>query len=220
MRLVIGNKNYSSWSLRPWLLMDAFNVEFDEHIESLAEPNLTQRLAQFSDSARVPVLNDGELTVWDSLAICEYINDCCIGGKGWPSSDNDRALARAVTAEMHSGFVALRNEMPMNCRASRVVELSDAAVADVARVDDIWSQYARTDTEGHLRLFGQFSIADCFFAPVVMRFSTYSPNLSAQASAYLSSMREHPSLVKWVDAAIREVEVVAVDEAGEEVERA
>ncbi len=214
MRLVIGNKNYSSWSLRPWLLMHAFGVGFDEHIEWLGEPNLSSRLRRFSDSARVPVLNDGDLTVWDSLAICEYINDQYLGGKAWPAKAADKALARAVTAEMHSGFAALRNEMPMNCRASRHVESSSSAKADIARVDEIWSKYAREDSEGNLRLFGHFGIADCFFAPVVMRFLTYEPELSTSARAYVNSMRKHPSLEQWVSAALLETEIVDIDEAG------
>lgn len=214
MRLVIGNKNYSSWSLRPWLLLQAFQVPFDEHIESLAEPNLAARLLQFSDSARVPVLNDGELTVWDSLAICEYVNDQYLAGKAWPAAPSDKALARAITAEMHSGFAALRTEMPMNCRATRKIELSDLVRADIARIDQIWSTFARADAAGELRLFGQFGIADCFFAPVVMRFLTYQPELSMAAQAYLRSMRAHPSLQSWVDAALRETEVVDDDEAG------
>ena len=214
MRLVIGNKNYSSWSLRPWLLMHAFGVRFDETVESLGAPDLSRRLKKYSDSARVPVLNDGDLTIWDSLAICEYINDVCLDGKGWPEDAHDRAMARSLTAEMHSGFSALRSEMPMNCRARRYVEVSEECAQDVQRIDDIWSRYASVDARGELRLFGSFGIADCFFAPVVMRFVTYEPELSMVARSYMQSLLRHSSLQEWVAAALEETEIVEVDEAG------
>ena len=125
-----------------------------------------------------------------------------------------RALARSVTAEMHSGFNALRNEMPMNCRASRTIEASAEAHENIRRIDDIWSLYAKQDHNGDLRLFGQFSIADCFFAPVVMRFLTYGVDLSSTAAAYRDSMRAHPSLVKWCAQAVLETEIVTDDETG------
>lgn len=214
MRLVIGNKNYSTWSLRPWMLLDAFGLPFEEQLVSLAAPNLSERLAAFSDTCRVPVLIDGTLTVWDSLAICDTISEKYLSNRGWPASSNERATARAICCEMHAGFQALRNEMPMNCRASRIVDLSAAAQRDVQRVDDIWARYSRPDAQGDLRLFGEFSIADCFYAPVVMRFITYDIKLSAPAQSYLESMRAHPSLEKWVAHALTETEVLDEDEAG------
>lgn len=216
MQLVIGNKNYSSWSLRPWLLLAAFDLSFDEQWVSLQEPNLTERLAEFSGSARVPVLNDGEISIWDSLAICEYVNEVHLQGIGLPSGVADRALARSVSAEMHSGFAALRNEMPMNIRASRIIEPSDACLKDIARVDQIWSDYARKNSNGDLRLFGEFGISDCMFAPVVMRFATYQPSLSPAAQDYMNSMLAHPALKRWIEGALLETEVVDVDEAGVE----
>ncbi len=216
MELVIGNKNYSSWSLRPWLLLSSFNVDFKEQWVSLQEPNLTERLKVFSPSARVPVLNDqGEgVSIWDSLAICEYVNEVHLLGVGYPKDRTDRAMARAISAEMHAGFGALRNEMPMNIRASRIIDPSQACLADIKRVDEIWSAYARTNTNGDLRLFGEFGISDCMFAPVVMRFKTYEPALSEKSTAYMNSMLEHPPLVKWIRAALDETEIVDVDEAG------
>jgi glutathione S-transferase len=189
-------------------------VDFDEYVVSLGAVDLTEKLLQYSDSARVPVLNDGELTIWDSLAICEYINDVYLDDKAWPQESRDRALARAVTAEMHSAFVALRSELPMNCRARRHVNMSEAAIKDIQRIDDIWSKYARADAQGDLRLFGRFSIADCFFAPVVMRFITYEPELSDAAQSYVQSLYNHPSLQKWVASALQETEILEVDEAG------
>lgn len=116
LKLVIGNKNYSSWSLRPWLLLTHFGIEFDEILVSLAPLNLEKRLLHYSPSARVPVLMDGEHIVWDSLAICEYVSEKCLQGRGWPQDINLRASARSRVAEMHSGFAALRTELPMNCR--------------------------------------------------------------------------------------------------------
>lgn len=216
MQLVIGNKNYSSWSLRPWLLLSAFDVSFDEQWVSLQEPCLAERLAAFSDSARVPVLNDGDISVWDSLAICEYVNEVHLKGIGLPFNVTDRATARSVSAEMHSGFSALRNEMPMNIRASRVIEPSKECLKDIARIDQIWSDYARENSNGDLRLFGEFGIPDCMFAPVVMRFKTYQPTLSKSAHDYMASMLEHPALKQWIKEASRETEVVEVDEAGVE----
>lgn len=216
MKLIIGNKNYSTWSMRPWLMLDAFGIPFEEVLVSLRDQGLSERLAQYSDTKRVPVLVDGEITIWDSLAICEHVSEAHLSGAGWPKATADRALARAITAEMHSGFTALRNELPMNCRASRSVELSDSAKADISRVDEIWSRYARKDSAGELRLFAEFSIADCFFAPVVMRFITYGIALSAPATQYLNAMRSHPSVEKWVAAAVLEIEIVESDEAGAE----
>ncbi len=214
MQLVIGNKNYSSWSLRPWLLLAGFDVEFDEQWVSLQQPKLTERLLAISGSARVPVLNDGAICVWDSLAICEYINETYLANAGLPSDAEDRAVSRAISAEMHAGFGELRNEMPMNIRASRSIDMSEQCVKDIARVDEIWSSYARADEAGQLRMFGQFGIADCMFAPVVMRFATYQPVLSEAASNYMQAMLSHPSLQRWVNDALQETEIVTDDEAG------
>lgn len=214
MKLIIGNKNYSTWSMRPWLMLDAFNVAFEEVLVSLKDEGLSARLAQYSDTKRVPVLVDAGITIWDSLAICEHVSETHLGGMGWPQATVERALARAISAEVHSGFGGLRNELPMNCRASRSVELSYAAKADVSRVDEIWSRYARKNSDGELRLFGEFSIADCFFAPIVMRFLTYGIELSGPATDYLNAMRTHPSVEKWVSAAVLETEIVESDEAG------
>ena len=216
MKLVIGNKNYSSWSMRPWLLLTSFGVSFEEVWVSLQEADLTKRLQKYSDSARVPVLIDEGLTIWDSLAICEYINDIYLNGIGLPSGHSDKALARSVSAEMHAGFNALRNEMPMNIRASRVIEPSQECLRDIQRVDQIWSAYARENSNGDLRLFGEFGISDCMFAPVVMRFATYQPQLSEKAQRYFEAMRNHSAVKKWIEEALRETEIVEIDEAGVE----
>lgn len=212
--LVIGNKNYSSWSLRPWMLLDGFELTYAEQLVSLKAEGLNERLGKFSKTARVPVLIDGKLTIWDSLAICEYVNEQYLDGQGWPKDVSDRAIARAIVAEMHAGFAALRSDLPMNVRASRRVELSKAVEKDIQRVDNIFALHAREDNNGELRLFGQFGIADCFFAPVVLRFKTYQTPLSSKARAYCESLRSHPSLKKWIEAALKEDEIIDEDEAG------
>ena len=200
--------------MRPWLLLDAFSLSFEEQAVSLAGADLNQRLLEYSSSARVPVLVHDGISIWDSLAICEYLSETLLAGVAWPADPAHRALARSVSAEMHSGFAALRNEMPMNCRASRIIQPSAAALADVQRVDQIWSSYAQLNANGDLRLFGEFSIADCFYAPVVMRFITYDIALSPAATAYRDSMRAHPSVLKWCQQAALETEVVDIDETG------
>lgn len=214
MQLVIGNKNYSSWSLRPWLLMAAFGLEFEEIQESLQQDGLKARLGRYSPTCRVPVLVDGDLTVWDSLAICEYVSEAHLAGRGWPADPKARAQARAVCAEMHSGFPALRAEMPMNLRARRQIELSDAAQADIARVEAIWTEYTTRYGELGPWLFGTFSIADCFFAPVAWRFLTYGTVLSDGAQQYAAHLRHHDSMERWLAGALAETEIVPEDEAG------
>ncbi len=217
MKLIIGNKNYSTWSLRPWLLLSAFNVEFEEIQESLAEEGIKERFEQYSPAGKVPVLIDGELTVWDSLAICEYVSEQYLQGKGWPRDRVKRAEARTISAEMHSSFMALRNEMPMNCRAIRKLEPSLAAKGDIARIDSIWSHYTEQNSSLGPWLFGEFSIADCFFAPVASRFSTYGVTLSAAAQKYASLLLNHKSVVAWTEAARAETEIIPRDEAGKPI---
>lgn len=214
MRLIIGDKNYSTWSMRPWVLLRAFDVPFDETRELLSpRDTLPARLRRYSPAAKVPVLQDGDLTVCDSLAICEYVSEVCLDGRGWPADARIRAQARALTAEMHSGFSAVRSALPMNLRARRRVALSAAVRADVRRIDEIWVEYAK---EGGW-LFGDFSIADCFFAPMAMRFLTYEGvELSETAWAYQRRLSECAAVKKWRDEAAAETNVVPEDEVGEE----
>ncbi|MEM8503238.1 MAG: glutathione S-transferase family protein [Cyanobacteria bacterium P01_D01_bin.1] len=218
MKLIIGNKNYSSWSLRAWMLLTKFELGFEEILESLERENsqgtLTERLQQYSPTGRVPVLIDGETTVWDSLAICEHVSEKYLSGKGWPVEESLRAEARSICAEMHSGFIGLRSELPMNCRASRKVSPSVAASRDIARIDAIWSKCMTRNPDTWL--FGEFSIADCFYAPVVMRFKTYGTVLSESATRYQNFFLEDSTLKKWVDAGKAETEILPGDEAGEE----
>ena len=217
MKLIIGNKNYSSWSLRGWLALKAFNIPFEEIKLSLFSDEFHSELAKHSPVGKVPVLVDNDLSVWDSLAICEYINETYLDGKGWPEDKKNRAVARSVVADMHSGLFGIRNEMPMNCRAKRRVELSDNAKKEVANLDNIWSDLRAKNAQNGDYLFGTFSLADVFFAPVIFRFSTYGITLSDAASAYYTTMLAHPDMQVWLKDSVAEVEIVSQAETGEAV---
>jgi glutathione S-transferase len=214
LTLVIANKNYSSWSLRAWLFLRHTGVSFREIRVGLDEPDTRARIAQYSPSGRVPVLVDGDLTVWDSLAICEYLNERVPEVHGWPADREARAVARSVSAEMHSGFQALRNELPMNCRARRRVTPSAAALADIERVRSIWESCRSRYGAGGPWLFGPFSIADTMYAPVVLRFRTYAVELDGSAAAYAHTVLSDAAMNEWLAAALAETEIVPSDEAG------
>jgi glutathione S-transferase len=215
LTLVIGNKNYSSWSLRAWLAMKTAGLEFDEVRIALDHPESRSSIRRYSPTGRVPCLIDhrsgGELTVWDSLAICEYVNEAYAGGKLWPGDVAARARARAVVAEMHSGFTALRQHLPMDIR-SRLPgrgagSLALAEVADqVGRIASIWSDALAAS--GGPYLFGAFSIADAFYAPVVTRFATYAVPLPAELTAYSRQVLATAPMQQWIAAAEEEAEII------------
>ena len=219
MQLYIGNKNYSSWSLRAWLMLAKSDVSFEEVQLELDTEHFYQALESVTPTLKVPTLVDGNITVWDSLAICEYINETYLNGTGWPQEPATRAKARALACEMHSGFMALRNEMPMNIRAKRAIELTLAAKKDIARIDAIFSQcmQATNSIDSGGWLFGQWSIADMMFAPVVLRLVTYGIEMSAPSQAYMKHVRACPDLNRWIDAALQETQIVAIDEAGVDI---
>jgi glutathione S-transferase len=202
--LVIGNKRYSSWSLRPWLLLAHHGVAFDEVVLPLDTPEFSERIGALSPSRRVPALRHGELDLWDSLAIVEYANETWLDGAGWPADRLQRARARACAAEMHSGFTALRGECPMNvCRMLPApLPLSAAAEADVARVVALWRD--ALNRSGGPFLFGGFGIIDAFFAPVTTRLTTYAIPIPADARAYIEAVQSLPAFRRWVDDAARE----------------
>lgn len=198
--LVIGSKNYSSWSLRPWLLSRKAGFEFDEHLIYFDAPDYQAQIASWSPSRRVPVLVVGGLKVWDSLAICEYVAERT--GYGWPAEQADRALARAMAAEMHSGFASLRNECPMNIRArNRRVPLTPGLEADIARIDAIWSACRAS---GGPWLFGACGVVDAMFAPVVFRFQTYGAALQPAARDYVAAALADADMRAWQAAAAGE----------------
>jgi len=214
--LVIGNKNYSSWSLRPWLFMRVAGIPFREVRIALFEPGFSEQIRRYSAAGRVPVLVTGGLAVWDSLAIIEYLAEHHPQARAWPAHEVARARARSVCAEMHAGFANLRNELPMNCRARRKgLEFSDAARAEIARVQDIWRECRTAHGSGGPFLFGPFGAADAFYAPVAMRFETYQVALDETAREYVDALLELPALREWIDAARAEPEVIAEDERGE-----
>jgi glutathione S-transferase len=203
LTLVIGNKNYSSWSLRPWLLLKHLGVPFEEVLIALDTPSTRDEIERFSPSGRVPALKHGELTVWDSLAVCEYVAE--LTGRGWPAAREARAVARAVSAEMHSGFTNLRSLWPMNARArNRHTAVTAALEADVERIDEIWNDCRSRFGAAGPWLFGEYSIADAMYAPVVLRFNTYGAGISQTARWYMASVLEDACLQEWLQAAKRE----------------
>ena len=200
LKLVIGNKNYSSWSMRPWLALRANNIPFEEVSIPLYTDNTADkdRILSFSKAGKVPTLIDGDLTVWDSLAIIEYLAEKFPDTELWPRDRAARAHARAISAEMHSGFVPLRSECGMNLhRPIRAVALSDDARANVTRIQDIWADcHTRYGKQGPF-LFGAFSAADAMYAPVVHRFRTYAIPVKREAQPYVDAMMALPAFQQW-----------------------
>ena len=215
MKLIIGNKNYSSWSLRAWLLLAHHELPFEEERIALDQKDTHARLAKYTDAARVPVLVDKALTVWDSLAICEYVSEHYLQGGGWPDEPAARAVARSCCAEMHSGFPEIRGQLPMNCRASgRRVPITPSLQKEIDRIDQMWTQCrARHASEGPW-LFGAFSIADCLFAPVALRFNTYGVELSETSAQYQQQILSHEKVRHWVTQAEAESEFIEHEEVG------
>ncbi len=215
-KLVIGNKNYSSWSLRPWLLMKEAGIDFDEQRIVLDTPTAKHEIAEFSPSGRVPVLLLGDLAVWDSLAICETVAERWPDCRLWPADADERAHARSIAAEMHSGFHVLRECMPMNCRAmGRKVPIPDELGADIDRVIAIWSECHKRFGDRGGWLFGDFSVADAMYAPVVLRLRTYGINLPESAGYYPHRLLESKAMQSWLAAAECETEVIEADEKGQ-----
>ena len=203
LTLVIGNKNYSSWSLRPWLFMKHQGVAFDEILIPLDTPSTRENIDKYGPSGRVPVLRKGELAIWDSLAICEYIAE--ITGGGWPKDPLVRAVARSVSAEMHSGFANLRTLWPMNARArNRRTAMTAALEADIERIDEIWNDCRARFGAGGPWLFGEYCIADAMYAPVALRFNTYGASISQTARWYIASVLEDGAMQEWLAAAKQE----------------
>lgn len=214
LQLVIGNKNYSSWSLRPWLLLDHFQIAFREIPIRLFTPGYEELLKRYSPNLKVPVLIDEELTVWESLAICEYVNEQYLHGKAMPAGREARAMCRSFCHEMHVGFPAIRIQLPMNCRALRTVQISPQVASECQRVNGLWTQARRRFVDQGEYLFGRFSLADCMFAPMVLRFHTYGLELGPEAAAYRDFLLDNPSLQRWWAAARREPDVLAAFEVG------
>jgi glutathione S-transferase len=205
LRLVIGDKQLSSWSLRPWILLRHLGIPFEEVSLPLDTVRFRAEIERYSPARRVPVLLTAGLRVWDSLAICEYLNEH-VEGAAWPDDPDDRALARSISAEMHSGFAALRSQWSLRASDTGIaVPLDEAGRADLARIDAIWSDCrARDAARGPWLLGGRYSIADAMYAPVVLRFNTYGASLSPAAQAYADHAMTDPNLLEWIEGARRE----------------
>jgi glutathione S-transferase len=206
LKLVIGNKNYSSWSMRPWLALRANHIAFEEVFIPLYTGDADkQRILGFTRSGKVPALIDGDVTVWDSLAIIEYLAERFPDARLWPDDRASRAHARSVSAEMHSGFMALRNECAMNLhRPIRSVALSQDARANIARIQEIWLECRQRYGKLGPFLFGTFGAVDAMFAPVVYRFRTYAIDVVPEAQAYMDTMMALPAVDEWTKAGLAE----------------
>jgi len=210
LKLVIGNKNYSSWSMRPWLALRANNIAFDEVFVPLYTGDADkQRILAVTRSGKVPALVDGDITVWDSLAIIEYAAERFPEARLWPEDRAARAHARSISAEMHSGFMALRNECGMNLhRPVKAIALSPDARANIARIEQIWTECRQRYGKSGPFLFGAFSGADAMFAPVVHRFRTYAIEVAPEAAGYMKTMMALPAFQEWTSAGLAETIVI------------
>ena len=212
-QLVIGNKNYSSWSLRAWLILAKSGVEFEEVKVSLTGRGYREKLFQYSPTGRVPVYIEDDLVVWDSLAIAEYFVEQY--PSLLPSDIKQRAKARSLAAEMHSGFAALRSRMPMNCRATnRRVDMTPELSDDIERIRDIWTDCRNHNEETGSWLFGDFTIVDAMYAPVVFRFNTYGVECPPKATKYLNMVLNDPDIQRWSEAAKNEADIIEEEEVG------
>jgi glutathione S-transferase len=204
-KIILGNKNYSSWSLRPWLVLKHCGVPFEEEVIPLDQPTTSAAITRWSPAGRVPILLHGELAVWDSLAICEYLNEQFPERKLWTADPRARARARSISAEMHSGFQALRQQMPMKVKESIPTPNPSAEVkADIERILAIWTECRSFFGRGGSFLFGDFTIADAMFAPVVSRFHTYGVQMKGAAAEYAACIWNLPSMQEWAKAATAE----------------
>ncbi len=213
LQLIIGNKNYSSWSLRPWIAMRSAGIEFTEQVISLDDPDFKRTVHAISPAGKVPALADDGANVWESLAILEYLAEKFPAAGLWPSDPAARAHARAIAAEMHAGFVALRRECPMNFwRPVKARALSPEAKANVERIDAMWTDARRRFGAGGPFLFGRFGAADAMYAPVVARFSTYAIEVGPEARAFMAAVIALPAWQEWQAAALEEPWVLPADE--------
>jgi glutathione S-transferase len=210
LTLVIGNKNYSSWSMRPWVALKAGGIAFEEDLIPLytGDPD-KRRILNVSPAGKVPVLIDGDVTVWDSLAIIEYAAERFPAARLWPQDAASRATARSISSEMHSGFAALRAECGMNLhRPVRAKPLSEQASADIARIQQIWAECRLRYGKAGPFLFGQFSAADAMYAPVVHRFRSYAIETPPAVSDYMAAMQALPAFREWTSAGLAETLVI------------
>ncbi len=211
--LIIGNKNYSSWSLRPWILLKEKGIPFKETKIPLYLENSKEEMLKFAPSGKVPSFSNEDIQVWDSLAICETISDMYPEKNCWPTDIKAKALARSVSNEMHSGFFDIRNELPMNCRQSMIFEpINEELQLEIDRVLQIWRTCREGLSQSGEFLFGTFSIADAMFMPIVLRFNSYGIKMGETEQDYMNSMLDLSSLKDWVAEGIEEIEIIAESE--------
>jgi glutathione S-transferase len=211
--LTIGNKNYSSWSLRPWLLLKHVGLPFEERLIPLDTAEFARDIATLSPTRRVPVLQHQALRIWDSLAICEYV--CELAGRGWPTSREARAVARSACAEMHAGFSILRSQWPMNARAlGRRTAANPERDADIRRIEELWADCRHRFGAAGPWLFGEYSVADAMYAPVVLRLRTYGALLRPESSTYVETVLADDHMREWLAAAAAESWIIEPSEIG------
>lgn len=213
MKLILGNKNYSSWSWRPWIAMKVAGLAFDEEVISLNAPDFKQRLRQVSGTGKVPTLIDGDIHVWESLAILEYVAEKFPDAKLWPADSAPRAHARAIANEMHAAFLPLRRKCPMNLwRPVKKLTLDDETLANVRRIDAMWTDCRARFGAGGPFLFGHFTATDAMYVPVVSRFHTYAVDVGPVSRAYMQAVMALPAWTEWRTAALKETWVLPEDE--------
>jgi glutathione S-transferase len=215
LHLVIGNKAYSSWSMRPWVAMTAAGLTFRETVIGLGQDNTSAEIKKYAPGGKVPLLMHGDIKVWESLAILEYLAEAFYDRPWWPTDPQARATARAISSEMHAGFQGLRQAMPMNVRkVIPGIGRTPEAAADIARIQAMWAECRAKFGKGGPFLFGAFSNADAMYAPVVTRFKTYAVDLEPISRAYADAILDHPAVKQWYAAAAAESWVVAKYELG------
>ncbi len=213
LKLIVGNKNYSSWSMRPWIAMKVAGIAFEETVISLNAPDFKAHVGAVSGTGKVPVLIDNDVRVWESLAILEYLAEKFPAAGLWPADAAARALARAIANEMHGGFLPLRRHLPMNMwRPVLKRELTPEAAANVQRIEAMWGDCRARFGSGGPFLFGRFGAADAMYAPVVARLHTYAVDVGADARAYMNAVMALPAWREWHDAGVKEPWVLAEDE--------
>lgn len=213
LHLVIGNKNYSSWSLRPWIAISMAGIPFRETVILLDTPETAAQIAEHSKAGRVPVLHHGRTIIWESMAILEYMAELFPEKHLWPKATAARAMARSVANEMHAGFSALRSACPMNLRRSKkTVPMNDGVVRDVARIESLWRECRQRHGKGGPFLFGKFSNADAMYAPVVTRLDTYAIPVADDTRAYMNAVLGTEAFRSWHEAALQEPWTVPSDE--------
>ena len=213
LKLVIGNKNYSTWSLRPWFFLKQLGIEFDEEMVWLFEDDMEQKLEPYFSNAKVPVLVEGDMSIWDTLAIIEFAADKYPEKNGWPSDLNTRAKARSVAAEMHSSFTDLRNALPMNIRKHFPdYPITDEVQADLNRIFVLWDYCRENKVSDGPWLFGDFSGTDAMFAPVVMRMINFDVKLSGFAAEYVDYVHNSATMQEWIADSRSETKIIESDE--------